>query len=109
MSTGTRPPHSALVRVRYESHTPGPVQLELHNDQRGVVYTERKRETQFVGNYDLAHLPAGDYTLHVSAGGFHHVEALRLQRTAPLVTVELIRPAAFHVSSRSLFPSSGTK
>ena len=103
-------PHSALVRVRYESHTPGPVQLELHNDQRGVVYTERKRETQFVGNYDLAHLPAGDYTLHVSAGGFYHVEVLRLQRTATsLVTVELIRPAAFHVSFRSLFPSASTK
>ena len=103
-------PHSALVRVRYESNNPGPVQLALRNDQRCVVYSERKRDTQFVGNYDLAHLPAGDYTLQVSAAGFHHVEILRLQRaTTALVTVELIRPAAFHVSSLSLLPAAGTK
>lgn len=103
-------PHSALVRVRYESNSPGPVQLELRNDQRRVVYSERKRQTQFVGNYDLAHLPAGDYTLHVSAAGFHHVEILRLQRTTTsLVTVQLIKPDDFHVSSRSLLPSAGTK
>jgi hypothetical protein len=98
------------VRVRYESNSPGPVQLEPRNDQRGVVYSERKHDTQFVGTYDLAHLPAGDYTLHVSAAGFHHVEILRLQRvTTSLVTVECIRPAAFHVSSLSLLPSAGTK
>lgn len=104
------PPHSALVRVRYESNSPGPVQLELRHDQRRVVYSERKRETQFVGNYDLAHLPAGDYTLHLSAAGFHHVEALRLQRaTNSLVTVELIRLDSFYISSRSLFPSAGPK
>ncbi|NML65653.1 carboxypeptidase regulatory-like domain-containing protein [Hymenobacter sp. RP-2-7] len=103
-------PHSALVRVRYESHMPGPVELELRNDQRCVVYSERKRQAQFVGNYDLAHLPAGDYTLHVSAAGFHHVEVLRLQRaTTALVTVELIKPDDFHVSPLSLFPSAATK
>jgi hypothetical protein len=98
------------VRVRYESNSPGPVQLELRNNQRGIVYRERKRDPQFVGNYDLVHLPAGDYTLQVSAAGFYHVQALRLQRTATaLVTVELIKPDDFHVSSRALFPSAGTK
>jgi hypothetical protein len=86
------------------------VQLALRNDQRRVVYSERKRETQFVGNYDLTRLPAGDYTLQVSAAGFHHVEALRLQRAnTSLATVELTRPDSFHLSSRLLFPSAGTK
>lgn len=102
-------PNSALVRVRYESNNPGPVHLELLNDQRCVVYTERKRETHFVGNYDLALLPAGDYTLHLSTYGFHHVEALRLHRNNnSLATVQVIRPDAFQLSSQSLFPSAVT-
>ena len=104
-------PNAALVRVRvrYESNNPGPVQLELLNDKRRVVYTERKRETHFVGNYDFALLPAGDYTLHLSTYGFHHVEALRLNRdNNSLATVQIIRPDAFRISSQSLFPSAVT-
>jgi hypothetical protein len=99
-------PNSALVRVRYETNNPGPVQLELLDDKGGVVYTERKRETHFVGNYDFARLPAGDYALHLATSGFHHVEALRLTRANnSLVTVQLIRPDAFQTASPSLFPS----
>jgi hypothetical protein len=102
-------PNSALVRVRYESNNPGPVQLELRNDKRCVVYTERKRETHFVGNYDLAFLPAGDYTLQLSAYGFHHVEALRLNRNnTSLSTVQVIELNAFQIASQSLFPSAVT-
>jgi hypothetical protein len=103
-------PNSALLRVRYESHNPGPVHLELLNDKRCVVYTERKRETHFVGDYDLALLPAGDYTLHLSTYGFHYVEALRLNRdNNSRVTVQVIRPDAFRISSQSLFPSAALR
>jgi hypothetical protein len=99
-------PNSALVRVRYESNNPGPVQLELLDDKGGVVYTERKQETHFVGNYDLAHLPAGDYALHLATYGFHHVEALRLHRANnSVVTVQVIRPDAFRIASSPLVPS----
>ena len=100
-------PNSALVRVRYESNNPGPVQVELRNDRGRVVYTERKRETHFVGNYDLALLPAGDYTLQLSTCGFHHVEALRLYRTnSAIATIQVIELNAFRVSSPSLFTSA---
>jgi hypothetical protein len=99
-------PNSALVRVRYESNNPGPVQLALLDDQGSVVYTERKQETHFVGNYDFAHLPAGDYALHLSTCGFHHVEALRLHRANnSIATVQVIRPDAFRIASPSLVPS----
>lgn len=102
-------PNSALVRVRYERNNAGPVYLEFLNDKRLVVYTERERETHFVGDYDLASLPAGDYTLQLSTDGFHHVEALRLNRANnSRVTVQLIRPNAFRIASQSLFPSAGT-
>jgi hypothetical protein len=102
-------PNSALVRVRYESNNPGPVHLELLNDKRHIVYTERKRETHFVGNYDLVLLPAGDYTMHLSTYGFHHVEVLRLNRTNnSRATVQVIKPDAFQISSQSLFPSAVT-
>jgi hypothetical protein len=103
------PPNSALVRVRYESNHPGPVYVEFLNDKRLVVYAERKRETHFVGDYDLASLPAGDYTLHLFTYGFHHVEALRLNRdNNSIATVQVIEPNAFQLSSRSLFPSAVT-
>jgi hypothetical protein len=103
------PPNSALVRVRYESNHPGPVYIEFLNDQRLVVYAERKRKTHFAGDYDLASLPAGDYALHVSTCGFHHVEVLRLNRdNNSRVTVQVIEPNAFQLSSRSLFPSAVT-
>jgi hypothetical protein len=89
-------PNSALVRVRYESNNPGLVQLKLLDDKGGVVYTERKRETHFVGNYDFASLSAGDYALHLSTSGFHNVEALRLHRTNnSTTTVQVIRQNAF--------------
>jgi hypothetical protein len=102
-------PNSALVRVRYESNNPGPVQLELLNNKGGVVYTERKPETHFVGNYDFASLPAGDYALHVSTYGFHHVEALRLHRANnSTATVQVIRPDAFQTASHSVFPAAVT-
>lgn len=102
-------PNSALVRVRYESNNPGPVYLELLNDKRCVVYTERKQETHFVGNYDLASLPAGDYALHLSTYGFHHVEALRLNRdNNSKATVQVIRPNAFQTAFQSLLPSAVT-
>lgn len=92
-------PNSALVRVRYESNNPGPVQLALLDDRGCVVYTERKRETHFVGNYDLASLPAGDYALHLTTCGFHHVDALRLYRANnSRATVELITPSAFQTA-----------
>jgi hypothetical protein len=99
-------PNSALVRVRYESNNPGLVQLALLDDQGSVVYTERKHETHFVGNYDFAHLPAGDYALHLSTCGFHHVEALRVHRANnSIATVQVIRPDAFRIASPSLVPS----
>jgi hypothetical protein len=102
-------PNSALVRVRYESNNLGPVYLELLNDKRCIMYTERKRETHFVGNYDLALLPAGDYTLHLSTCGFHHVEPLRINRdNNSIATVQVIRPDAFRISSQSFFPSAVT-
>ncbi|UOQ71479.1 carboxypeptidase-like regulatory domain-containing protein [Hymenobacter cellulosilyticus] len=102
-------PNSALVRVRYESNNPGVVHVELLNDKRRVVYTERKRETHFVGDYNLAFLPAGDYTLHLSTNGFHHVEALRLNRNNnSIATVQVIELNAFQVYSQSLFPSAVT-
>jgi hypothetical protein len=102
-------PNSALVRVRYESNNPGPVQLEFLNDKRFVVYAERKRETHFVGDYDLASLPYGDYTLHLSTYGFHHVEAFRITRANnSRATVQVIEPNAFHLSSQAVFPSAGT-
>jgi hypothetical protein len=102
-------PNSALVRVRYESNNPGPVHLELLNDKRLVVYTERKRETYFVGDYDLVLLPAGDYTLYLFTYGFHHVEALRVNRDNSLrVNVQVIKTSAFQISSQSLFPSAVT-
>jgi hypothetical protein len=95
-------PNSALVRVRYESNNPGPVCLELLNDKGGVVYTERKQETHFVGNYDFASLPAGDYALHVSTSGFHHVEAVRLHRANnSTATVQVIRLTAVQTASQS--------
>jgi hypothetical protein len=97
-------PHSALLRVRYESNNPGPVYVAFLNDQRLVVYTERKRETHFVGDYDLAPLPAGDYLLQVSTAGFHHVEALRINRdTNSRTTVQIIKPDAFRLSSPRCF------
>jgi hypothetical protein len=100
--------NSALVRVRYESNNPGPVYVEFLNDQRLLVYTERKRETHFVGDYDLAHLPTGDYTLHLATCGFHHVEALRINRdNNARATVQVIKPDAFQLSSHSLFSSAG--
>jgi hypothetical protein len=103
-------PNSALLRVRYESNNPGPVYVAFLNDQRLVVYTERKRETHFVGDYDLAPLPAGDYLLQVSTAGFHHVEALRInQDTNSTTTVQVIKPDAFRLSSLTLFPSALTK
>jgi hypothetical protein len=103
------PPNSALVRVRYESNHPGPVYIEFLNDQRLVVYAERKRETHFAGDYDLASLPAGDYALHVSTCGFHHVEVLRLNRdNNSRATVQVIEPNAFQLFFRSLFPSAIT-
>jgi hypothetical protein len=103
-------PNSACVRVRYESNNPGPVQLALLDDKGGVVYTERKRETHFVGNYDLSGLPAGDYALHLATSGFHHVEALRLTRANnSLATVQVIKPNAFRIASPSLIPSVVTK
>lgn len=103
-------PHSALLRVRYESNNPGPVYVAFLNDQRLVVYTERKRETHFVGDYNLAPLPAGDYLLQLSTAGFHHVEALRINRdTNSKTTVQVIKPDAFHLSSLTLFPSAVTK
>jgi hypothetical protein len=102
-------PNSALVRVRYESNNPGPVQLAFLNDQRCVVYAERKRETHFVGDYDLAPLPAGDYTLHVSTYGYHHVEALRINRANnSRATVQVIRPNTFRIFSQPVFPSAAT-
>lgn len=102
-------PNSVLVRVRYESNNPGPVYLEFLNDKRLVVYTERKRETHFVGDYDLALLPAGDYVLHLFTCSFHHVEVLRLTRnSSSLATVQVIRPDAFRVSSQALFSSAIT-
>jgi hypothetical protein len=101
--------NSALVRVRYESNNPGPVYVEFLNDKRLVVYAERKRETHFVGDYYLASLPAGDYALHLSTYGFHHVEALRINRGKNLrVTVQVIKPNSFQISSQSLFPSAIT-
>ena len=102
-------PNSALVRVRYESNNPGPVYVAFLNDKGGVVYTERKQETHFVGNYDFASLPAGDYALHLSTHGFHHVEALRLTRAhnSP-ATVEVISPNAFQTASQSVFPAAVT-
>jgi hypothetical protein len=101
--------NSALVRVRYESNNPGPVYVEFLNDKRLVVYTERKRETYFVGDYDLAHLPAGDYALHLATYGFHHVEALRINRdNNSRATVQVIKLDAFQLSSHSLFPSAVT-
>jgi hypothetical protein len=103
------PPNSTLVRVRYESNNPGPVYVEFLNDKRLVVYTERKRETHFVGDYDLASLPGGDYALHLFTYGFHHVEVLRLSRNKnSLATVQVIRPDAFYLSSQSVLPSAGT-
>jgi hypothetical protein len=102
-------PNSALVRVRYESNNQGPVYLDFLNDKRRVVYTERKRETHFVGDYDLASLPAGDYALHLSTYGFHHVEALRINRdNNSRATVQVIKPNVFQLSSQSLFPSAIT-
>lgn len=96
-------PNSALVRVRYESNNPGPVQLALLDDSGCVVYTERKRETHFVGNYDLAALPAGDYALHLATSGFHHVDALRLHRANnSRATVEIITPNAFQTAFQLL-------
>lgn len=93
-------PNSARVRVRYESNNPGPVYVAFLNEKRLVVYSERKRETYFVGDYDLTHLPAGDYTLQVSTCGFHHVEALRLNRDInSRTTVQVIKPDAFRLSS----------
>jgi hypothetical protein len=103
------PPNSALVRVRYESNNPGPVYVEFLNDQRRVVYAERKRETHFVGDYDLSPLPAGDYALHVSTYGYHHVEALRINRANnSMATVQVIRPNAFRLVSQPVFPSAAT-
>jgi hypothetical protein len=85
------------------------VYVEFLNDKRLVVYAERKRETHFVGDYDLASLPAGDYTLHLFTYGFHHVEALRLNRdNNSRATVQVIEPNSFQLSSRSLFPSAVT-
>ena len=102
-------PNSALVRVRYEHNNSGPVYVEFVNAQRLVVYSERKRETHFVGDYNLTLLPAGDYTLHLSTSGFHHVEALRLTRkNNALTTVQVIRPAAFHLASQALLPAATT-
>jgi hypothetical protein len=92
-------PHSALVRVRYESTTPGPVYVAFLNDKGGVVYTERKQETHFVGDYDLASLPAGDYALPVATSGFHYVEAVPNTSTA---TVQVIRPNNFQTASQSV-------
>jgi len=95
-------PNSALVRVRYESNNPGPVYIEVLSDKGDIVYTERKQETHFVGNYDFAHLPAGDYALHVATYGFHHVEAVRLHRANnSRATVQVIRPNAFQTASQS--------
>jgi hypothetical protein len=103
----TAQPISALVRVHYESNNPGPVHLKLLNSRGGVVFTERKRETRFAGIYDLALLPAGDYTLHVSTYGFHHVQALRLNRNNKSVAnVQVIGPDAFRTSSQSVVPSA---
>jgi hypothetical protein len=100
-------PNSALVRVRYESNNPGPVYLEFLNDKRLVVYTERKRETHFAGDYDLAPLPAGDYALHLATSGFHHVEALRITRdNHSKATVQVIKPNAFQTASPSLLSST---
>jgi hypothetical protein len=101
-------PNSALVRVRYESNNPGPVYVEFLNDKRCVVYTERKRETHFAGDYDLSPLPAGDYALHLASYGFHHVEALRITRdNHARATVQVIKPYAFQTASPSLFSSAG--
>jgi hypothetical protein len=102
-------PNSALLRVRYESNNPGPVYVAFLNDQRRVVYTERKRETHFAGDYDLSPLPAGDYTLQLSTSGLHHVEALRINRAnTSRATVQVIRPDAFRLSSQSVLPSGVT-
>jgi hypothetical protein len=103
-------PYSALVRVRYESNNPGPVYVEFLNDQRLVVYTERKRETYFAGDYDLSPLPAGDYALHVFTCGFHHVEAVRITHDKQSsATVQVITPTAFQPASHSLFSSADPK
>lgn len=103
-------PNSVLLRVRYESNNPGPVYVEFLDNQRRVVYTERKRETHFVGDYDLSPLPAGDYTLHLFTHGFHHVEAVRINRVNNSVaTVQVIRPAAFRLSSQLVLPSAVIK
>jgi hypothetical protein len=102
-------PNSALVRVRYESNNPGPVYLAFLNAKGCVVYTERKRETHFVGNYDLTYLQSGDYVLKLSACGFHHVEALRLNRdNKSIATVQVIRLNTFRISSQSVVPSAFT-
>lgn len=99
-------PNLALMRVRYEINNAGPMHLELRNDKRPVVYTERKRETHFVGDYDIAFLPAGDYTLHLSNYGFLRVEALRLSRSKnSIATVQAIELNTFQISSQSLFSS----
>jgi hypothetical protein len=101
--------NSTLVRVRYESNNPGPVYLAFLNDKRCIVYTEHKRETHFVGDYDLAPLPAGDYTLHVSTYGYHHVEALRINRANnSRANIQVIRPNVFRIFSQPVFPSAAT-
>lgn len=84
-------PGSTVLRVRYESDGSGPVRLQLRDAQDQVLYSEWKQQTRFAGDYVLASLPAGSYTLELQTSGAHYAQTVRLHQRIQMVATLVTR------------------
>ncbi len=84
-------PHSPVVRLRFENQDNYPVQVQIQ-DRRKTVLFDELRQARYAGEFDLSSLPAGVYTIHLQTPTAQYQQAVRVDLLGgryPVVTTDL--------------------
>jgi len=78
-------PNSSVVRVRYTSADYGAVRFEIRNERGSVLYADVLRASKFAGDFDLAPLPAGRYTIELQTPVDQKEVTVQIGKPIPVV------------------------
>ncbi|MBD2704600.1 hypothetical protein IC229_28435 [Spirosoma sp. BT702] len=75
----TSVPNSSIIQIRYENKSRGSVRMQLRDKQGKILFDESEPKRKFAGQFDLASLPSGLYTIELSTQEARYRETIRIE------------------------------
>ncbi|GAB3048497.1 hypothetical protein [Spirosoma pulveris] len=71
--------NSLVVRIRFENQGRGSVQLQIRDRKGTILLDELQPKRFYAGQFDLASLPAGLYTIELRTLDARHTDTIRIE------------------------------